>query len=193
MAGDSPNSAGGMKMERAQMEQSRLKIETSKDQTLAQAMEKKPDTKFLLAYSPTRCAFANWDSKSKKIVSLDGVDVVDIYEVRAFGEYFEIRWVKDSSGDNGRVALLQEGEGDEYHCLPGQYLLWGTADSVTESTVALYEPRLGKMIVPNPSGLVCDVKSGLRMGLLFKEYFTPDDTYGNMFFVAERLTGLKAL
>jgi CRISPR-associated protein (TIGR03984 family) len=186
-------------MEQTQMTQSQLKIETLENQTLeqamqkksalTQAMEKKIDTELLLAYSPTRCAFANWDGKDKKIVSLGGEDIADAYEVRAFGENFEVRWLKDVSDGSGRVAILHDGEGDEYHCLSGQYLLWGTADSVIDNTVALCESRLGKVIVPKPSGLI---KTGSRIALLFKEYFKPDK-YGNLVFAAERLTGLAAL
>jgi CRISPR-associated protein (TIGR03984 family) len=177
------------------MERANLKIEKSTNLMLREVMEEKSRGSaavFLLAYSPTRCAFANWDSKDEKIVSLDGKEIVDAYEIRAFGENFEIRWVKDASSGVWRATILQEEDGGEYSCLPGKYILWGTVKSVFENTAVLYEPRVGNVIVPKP-GFSENIKPGSHVALSFKEYFKPDCKYGNLVFAAERLTGLDAL
>ncbi|MDR3355254.1 MAG: hypothetical protein LBO21_09460, partial [Synergistaceae bacterium] len=176
-------------MEQTQMEQSCLKIETHERQTLAKTMALKSDAPFLLAYSPARCAFANWDSKCEKVLALDGDDMADVYEIRAFGENFELRWVKDASGDLGRVTILREiTEGDEYSCLSGEYLLWGTAASgqTDAGHVILNEEQVGKLTIPSPQAGTQSLAGGSRIALLFKEYFKPDDKYVNLVFIAER-------
>jgi CRISPR-associated protein (TIGR03984 family) len=193
-------------MEQTRMEQSRLKIETHENKTLADAMAMKSDAPFLLAYSPTRCAFANWDSEGNKVVALDGKEMADVYEVRAFGENFELRWVKGASCDTGKDApdergsvatLCEQPEGDEYSCLPGEYLLWGTAASRQTGAghVVLSEEQVGALTVPSPTaGTQSPAPAkGSRVALLFKEYFKPDDKYGNLVFITERLCGLKTL
>jgi CRISPR/Cas system CSM-associated protein Csm3 (group 7 of RAMP superfamily) len=85
--------------------------------TLTEAMEKpmeealgEPVTDFILAYSPTHCGFANWNNST--LEWLDGTNVNDFYEVRAFGEKFELRWVKDASDDKGRTTILQDSGAD---------------------------------------------------------------------------------
>jgi CRISPR-associated protein (TIGR03984 family) len=183
-------------MEQIQMEQTSLKIETHENQTLAEAMAMKLDAPFLLAYSTTRCTFAHWDSEGKKVVTLDGDDMTNVYEVRAFGENLELRWVKDASDDLGRVTILCEiAKGDEYNCLPGEYLLWGevTNERADAGYVVLSEGQVGMLTVPSsPTSTQLPVR-GSRIALLFKEYFKPDDKYGNLVLIAERLFGLKML
>jgi CRISPR-associated protein (TIGR03984 family) len=177
------------------MGQAWLKIEMIEGKTMTEAMVKKPEgeeTEFLLAYSPMRCAFAKWNGS--EMTDLDGRVFTDTYEVRAFGENFELRWVKDASGEKGRTSILWEiPEGEEYSSLLGEYLLWGTAGEIPQDSdsIVLHEARIGNMRVPKRTIDSRSLGNGSRFSLLFKEYFKPNDTYGNLVFAAERLYGLK--
>lgn len=71
---------------------------------------------------------------------------------------------------------------DGIQALEGEYLLWGQGERRGE-TVRLFEHRVGELPVP------LEVKKGERVFLTFTEYFKPDE-YGNLAFLAERLTGL---
>jgi CRISPR-associated protein (TIGR03984 family) len=191
-------------MGKTKMEKTKLEIIPSGYLTLTEAMEKIPGgsvTEFLLAYSPTHCGFANWNNST--LEWLDGTEASDFYEVRAFGKKFELRWVKDASDDKGRTTILQDTDADdasgkEYYFLPGEYLLWGKAgkDAANNSSktngVTLHEPRVGSLRIPVPSDSQ-NLAEGARVSLLFKEYFEPDEKYGNFVFVAERLVGLRTI
>jgi CRISPR-associated protein (TIGR03984 family) len=179
------------------MEKAKLAITPSGRLTLAEAMEKMPGgtvAEFLLAYSPTRCGFASWNNSTLKW--LDGTDADDFYEVRAFSKKFELRWVKAASDDKGRTTILQDSgaddaSGKEYYFLPGEYLLWGKTEKGGSKTngVTLHEPRVGSMRIPDLQNLT----EGARVSLMFNEYFEPDEKFGNLVFVAERLVGLKVI
>jgi CRISPR-associated protein (TIGR03984 family) len=139
-----------------------------------------------LAYSPSRCAFAVWDGTAFE--TLDGVAIENVYEFRMFCDNIELRWVRERSGDTGAATIMREfadpGKGGkEYFSISGSYLLWGTVRESVQQNATLFDSRVGSIIVP----VAGEARS--RAALSYREYFRKGD-YGNLFFFAERLTGL---
>jgi CRISPR-associated protein (TIGR03984 family) len=144
------------------------------------SFEKEKET-FLLTYSPFRCILSKWDGD---------VPGEEIYEFRLFDRSHELRWVKDASSGGGAAVLLRESsdQRDAYFSLPGQYILWGKVkkDGVKNGVATLFEYRVGEIDAPAPAE---GCKEGDSLALSYLEYFKIDD-YKNLFFFAERLTGI---
>ncbi len=157
---------------------------------------------FVLAYTPDFCGFVDWREAEGdgdgKFLSLDkgkadgGKVIENIFELRCFCPALELRWVREGAGEVGRAALLSEslqqlpkceGKAEEAQALDGHYLLWGRGTE-HRGAVRLCDHRIGELPVPVP------VKRGERVLLSVVEYFVPDQ-YGNLTFLAERLTGLQ--
>ena len=149
---------------------------------------------FVLAYTPDFCGFVDWRGDEGdgdgKFLSLDGGKAIEnIFELRCFCPALELRWVREGTGEVGRAALLSESslQGSEGKkdilAFDGHYLLWGRGTE-RRGAVRLCDHRIGELSVPVP------VKRGERVLLNVVEYFVPDE-YGNLTFLAERLTGLQ--
>lgn len=149
---------------------------------------------FVLAYTPEFCGFVDW--RGGAFYPIGGEKPVDdIFELRCFCNTFELRWVREGDTNQGRAILLYDSESGadlslqnveceegDVHIEGGQYLLWGRGTK-RQGMVRLFEHRIGELPVP------IGVKEKDRVFLTFVEYFKPD-RYGNMTFLAERLTGL---
>ena len=177
------------------------------DVTLDDALEKlnglTSDKLTLLVYTPSFCGFAHLNDR--KIVALKtepDVKNKDIFELRAFCENCELRWVRENDDGKGRGVLISEKEfrfGEEKveahdKCFPlqSEYILWGRkkADVLSnadaeQKTIKLFEHRIGELLVPLPKS-----GSGDRVCLRCTEYFSADE-YGNLNWRTERLVGLE--
>ena len=149
---------------------------------------------FILAYTPDFCGFVDWREAEGdgdgKFLSLDeGKTIENLFELRCFCPALELRWVREGIGEVGRAALLSEsslqgsGEKKDISALDGHYLLWGRGTE-RRGAVRLCDHRIGELPVPVP------VEEGERVLLSIVEYFVPDQ-YGNLTFLAERLTGFQ--
>ena len=158
---------------------------------------------FVLAYTPDFCGFVDWreaeGDEDGKFLPLDkgkadgGKAIENIFELRCFCPAFELRWVREGNTEKGKAVLLCDSESglslpgakceDGIQALEGEYLLWGQGEKRGER-VRLCDHRIGELPVP------LDVKKKGRVLLTFTEYFKPDE-YGNLTFLAERLTGLQ--
>jgi len=123
----------------------------------------------------------------------------DPYEVRAFTEKSELRWLRTpATPDAGRAAILSDDSLDMppvWHreqvpiagTLCQQYLIWGegTGRSVPQGWSQVGEARIGALLLP-----VSDIKQGERVFLRTVEYLCVDQEHGNTFVYDERLVGL---
>jgi len=96
---------------------------------------------FILAYTPDFCGFVDWREAEGdgdgKFLPLDkgkadgGKAIENIFELRCFCPAFELRWVREGSGEVGRAVLLSKSslqgteEKKDILALDGHYLLWG--------------------------------------------------------------------
>ena len=146
---------------------------------------------FVLAYTPDFCGFVDWrvaeGDEDGKFLSLNGGKAIgNLFELRCFCPAFELRWVREGSENKGRAALLSESpllgaeEKKDISAFDGHYLLWGRGIE-RQGTIRLCDHRIGELPVP------VAVKRGERVLLNVVEYFVPDE-YGNLTFLAERLT-----
>lgn len=133
------------------------------------------------------------------------VDIGGAFELRLFGEHFELRWVR-TAGIQGRMTIctdvevsadlnagdarpdlsLPEVEPIAARWLDHGYLLWGMAPeggSDDADWTHLTSARIGGLWVP-----VGGVRSKARLVLKAREYFTVADA-GNVVFAGERLLG----
>ena len=147
---------------------------------------------FVLAYTPDFCGFVVCGDDA--FCSLgEEKPVENIFELRCFCKAYELRWAREGNTGKGRAVLLCDSESglslpgakceDGIQALEGEYLLWGQGEKRGER-VRLCDHRIGELPVP------LDVKKKGRVLLTFTEYFKPDE-YGNLTFLAERLTGLQ--
>lgn len=155
---------------------------------------------FILAYTPDFCGFVDWREAEGdgdgKFLPLDkgkadgGKAIENIFELRCFCPAFELRWVREGIGEVGRAALLSEsslqgsGEKKDISALDGHYLLWGRGTG-HQGGIRLCDHRIGELPVP------VSLEEDERVLLSVVEYFVPDQ-YGNLTFLAERLTGLQS-
>lgn len=157
-----------------------------------------------IIYSPTSCQLAKVDQNGdlidakNEIISLVSLDKV--FELRAFNQNYELRWLNESNG-KGKAVLISEqkqnisdyldadiSEIKELHKNPQQYILWGEK-STTESSsgwAKLSTARIGSIDVP-VRGLTADK----RVYLNAVEYLKADEEYGNVSVVEERLIKLE--
>ena len=68
---------------------------------------------FVLAYTPDFCGFVDWRGDEGdgdgKFLSLDGGKTIEnLFELRCFCPTFELRWVREDSGNRGRAVRLSE-------------------------------------------------------------------------------------
>lgn len=166
----------------------------------AEALGKMPGSagkSCILVYTPSFCGFAD-ETLCKCVDGSDIEDADDIFEMRCFSEDIDMRWVRN--GEGGVVTVLSEQEDlvshlieqrehkekiehhTEAESIHGKYILWGTGDAEGR----LFEHRIGALPVP------IKVEPSRRVRLNFVEYFEPDERYGNMIFLGERLTGLSS-
>lgn len=155
-----------------------------------------------IIYSPTCCQFAkvqeNGDLTNSKneIISLDKV-----FELRAFNENCELRWLNESNG-KGKAVLISEqkqnisdyldadiSEIKELHENTQQYILWGEGVKTVSASGwgKLDTARIGSIDVPI-KGLT---GGGKRVYLNAIEYLKADEEYGNVSVVEERLIKLE--
>ncbi len=174
------------------------------DVTLDGALEKlnkidglASDKLILLVYTPSFCGFARW-SEGQIVALKAGCDVQNIFELRAFCEDCELRWVRENDCEKGRAVLTSEKEFEsskekskKFLSLSGEYILWGkkktgSMPSIEENgIIELFEHRIGKLPVP-----LAKIGSEERVCLCYTEYFSADE-YGNLNWEAERLAGLN--
>lgn len=163
----------------------------SVDDVLKKIKDLSQKPSFALAYTPDFCGFVVCGDDA--FCSLgEEKPVENIFELRCFCKAYELRWAREGNTGKGRAVLLCDSESglslpgakceDGIQALEGEYLLWGQGERRGE-TVRLFEHRVGELPVP------LEVKKGERVFLTFTEYFKPDE-YGNLAFLAERLTGL---
>ena len=168
----------------------------------------------ILIYTPDFCGFAKY--KDENFRSLGGGDIKssDIFELRAFCEAFELRWVRENDGGTGRGTILAEllsdddGEEDAPQKVGRGTIFIESQDDVPELTKAegeffklsggryllwgkgkngqLFEHRVGTLPVP------VEVPDGQHVYLEFDEYFKADK-YGNKVWYSKRLTGLSVV
>ena len=110
----------------------------SASEAMRQVKEVGQDTvrPFVLAYTPDFCGFVDWREDEgggdRKFFSLNGGKTIEnLFELRCFCPTFELRWVREGTGEKGRAALLSESsmqgaeEKKDISALDGRYLLWG--------------------------------------------------------------------
>lgn len=125
-----------------------------------------------------------------------------VFELRLFGKDFELRWER-WNGNKGRLTVTADSDGataltPEQLARLGSpvetavrrrdhvYLLWGEAsgDATHPGWTKLTSARIGALWAPCAGG-------GRRVVLMAREYFETREA-GNVAFVGERLTGLRA-
>jgi CRISPR-associated protein (TIGR03984 family) len=162
-----------------------------------------------IIYSPICCQFAkveqNGDLKdaNNQILSLDKV-----FELRAFNQNYELRWLNESNGE-GKAVLISEQNISDYldddipeiqvlnipeieivGTINRQYILWGEGarNQSTSGWGKLATARIGSIDVP-VSGLTANKRVYLKAVEYLKE--TADDDNGNVSIVEERLIRLE--
>ncbi|MBD2451575.1 TIGR03984 family CRISPR-associated protein [Nostoc sp. FACHB-152] len=152
-----------------------------------------------IIYSPICCQFArvepNGDLKDvyNRILPLDKV-----FELRAFNQNVELRWLNQLNGE-GKVVLISEQIISGYldnniptipalDIIPQQYILWGKGIKTASPSGwgKLATARIGSINVP-VAGLTTDK----RVYLNAIEYLKETDDNGNVSVVEERLIGLE--
>jgi CRISPR-associated protein (TIGR03984 family) len=179
-------------------------------EALKKAFSAKNDI-FTLIYTPKFCGFASY--YKEELASLSGGEKLgDVFEIRCFCKDYELRWVREAFSDTGTAIVLREKDENpswtdtlrgffsqphnseskkEITCfLPGQYLLWGKIAAFDQNSATLFDHRVGKIKIPIASDMQKNIKEGLHVILTYKEYFRRD-SYGNLIFFAERLTGME--
>lgn len=152
-----------------------------------------------LLYSPSQCQFAKIQSNGTLTDSEEKeINLKDIFEVRAFNQNSELRWLNQSNGEGQAVLISEEDNISDYlaDCLPNleaidvikqKYLLWGEGvKSISKNPGwgKLAESRIGKINVP------VELTPNQRVYLNAIEYLQADN-YGNVSVVEERLISLE--
>jgi len=156
--------------------------------TLAIALQDAPTDAIALVYAPGQCGFA-------KIAEGNLLQrFPHAYEVRAFNEHLELRWLNASNGV-GNAAILSDSKKSitdwtlisepELDTNNTQYLLWGEfVKPLSGGWTQLGAARIGALPVPIPG-----VGKDQRVHLCAVEYIAVDE-YGSAFVCEERLTKL---
>lgn len=165
-----------------------------------------------LIYTPDDCLVARVDGGAIHVVSPDGrsevaADLSRAYEVRAFGQKAELRWVR--SGTDGTATLLADGDVEApetatkdsakplLEVLDRHYRVWSLAPSdrvaaprplAPSGWVAVGNGRVGTIRVPL-AGAIADVH---EVELRAREYAVRGEQ-GNAVVLFERLVGFAAV
>jgi len=155
-----------------------------------------------LIYSPTRCQFA-------KINQIDGsltdsnhqtINLESVFELRAFNQDCELRWLNDFDGFGRAVLISGENldissyldqdvpEISALYTIPQTYLLWGKGSGTTANSGwgKLSAARIGFIDVP-----LAGITKDKRVYLKSMEYLSQVDQHGNISVVEERLYKLE--
>jgi CRISPR-associated protein (TIGR03984 family) len=159
----------------------------------------------VLASSPAHCRFARLRPDDGAEPQLDwgekgfAMRWGDMFELRAFCDAAEFRWLRDADG-SGRAAWLAEAGGptpswgkadkiEAVETLPRRYLLWGKWDpdakDVPAGWTVLSAARVGRLWLP----INLDNKPFARLAAL--EYVAVDADDGIAFVAEERLTDIR--
>jgi CRISPR-associated protein (TIGR03984 family) len=179
---------------------------TSSDITLSEALKNcaaalsnNGNQGIALLYSPTCCQFAKVTTNGI-LTNFQGETITlnDVFEVRAFNETSELRWLNNLGG-KGQAVLISESDICNYlqeyisslidlNIIEQEYILWGEAvtTSVNAGWQKLAKSRIGSIHVP-----VTGLNTNQRVYLTAIEYLKADEEYGNVSVVEERLTGLE--
>lgn len=149
------------------------------------------------SYTPHACRFFAVDHEGLAKYA-DGADVRldQIFEMRVFGQQWELRWLRD--GPTARMSIISDGPLDSrFEATPrgpltvlkrtGQQLLWGKAAAgAPGGWTRLTSQRIGSIEAPFQS------KGAARLALTTVEYFRQDQATGNWVFMTSRLSGFAA-
>lgn len=153
-----------------------------------------------LFYSPRRCEFAKVNDDGALIDKNDkNVNIESIFELRAFNQTCELRWLNNLDGE-GKAVLISDSDISQYlqhpiaelHALDKrkqEYILWGEFFKNSSSKPGwgkLAKSRIGSIDVP-----ITGLTAEKLVYLTAIEYFKADEKYGNVSVVEERLTGLE--
>ena len=154
-----------------------------------------------LVMTPNACGLCAWrhDDASGSASFEGGMSLDEAFEIRAFSERWELRWIRD--GSDGIATLMSE----DLNGLPGwndrkkialagfrdrRYLLWGEVrpnDGAGTGRLTLGNPRTGPMQVPLRAG--CSQRGPRRIQLVAREYLA-QFVHGNVCVFDQRLLKL---
>lgn len=151
-----------------------------------------------LIYSPTCCQFAKVEQDGDlKNANNQSLSLDKIFELRAFNQNFELRWLNELNAE-GKAVLISEQNISSYldedicpvvalETIHQQYILWGKGIKAvsTSGWSKLTVARIGCIDVP-VRGLTTDK----RVYLKAVEYLQEFDDNGNVSVVEERLIKL---
>jgi CRISPR-associated protein (TIGR03984 family) len=130
-------------------------------------------------------------------------DLEEVFEIRAFSNSVELRWLKD--GMTGTAVLISDSSEvgsvadaslrwetvKVLQAIDTKYFLWGASDGPTEATVgaapwsSLFDSRIGVQTIPGSHA------AGTRAVIRAIEYLTAEDEYGNAAVTEERWCGIE--
>ncbi|HLO88055.1 MAG TPA: CRISPR-associated protein Csx19 [Nostocaceae cyanobacterium] len=175
---------------------------TKENITLKSALEKCASAlskAVAIIYSPTFCQFAKVDENGN-LINMDNqcLPLDRIFELRAFNQNCELRWLNELNG-NGKAVLLSEQNIANYldesiskitalDTIDQEYILWGKGieNKLNSEWVKLATARIGSIEVP-----VRSLRNGERVYLKAIEYLEVIDDNSNVGVVEERLKGLE--
>lgn len=157
----------------------------------------------VLLYSPSCCQLGKFEGGLVKDSHNNAVNLLSVFEARAFNETYELRWLNARDGEGQAVLLWQDDEGTSHlkEPLPAlealdtiqqPYLLWGEGiglkPELAEGWSRLATARIGAMDVP-----LAGVQRNERVYLWAREYLQVYDEHGNVVVAEERLLKLKRI
>lgn len=145
----------------------------------------------VIGYSPINCSFVH----ASNIRDIDE----STFELRAFCEVWELRWLKNADGGKAAVwthcdvfpngFAADDKRSIHVKAMDNQYVMWGKVSSLenqADGYCNLTSPRIGNLKIP----FVGQV--GEQLVLKTWEYFRTEE-YGNVVFAGERLCGVEEL
>jgi CRISPR-associated protein (TIGR03984 family) len=130
-------------------------------------------------------------------------DLEELFEIRAFSESVELRWLKDgttgtavlvsdsSKVDSGDYGSLRWETIEVLQAVDTKYFVWGASDGPTEGNAGaapwsrLFDSRIGVQTIPGSHA------AGTRAVIRAIEYITAEDAYGNAAVTEERWCGIE--
>ena len=134
---------------------------------------------------------------------LNDHDLEEVFEIRAFCQSTELRWLKDGTtgsavllADSAEVGSLSDGSlrwetVEVLQTIDTKYFLWGASDGPREGTPGaapwscLFDSRIGVQTIPGSHG------AGTRAVIRAIEYVTAENAYGNAAVTEERWCGIE--